>query len=198
MRAAVRCHVSAHMDRMDEAKGYLAAARGHLRPASVSLTAVGGLSGSGKSTVARRLAPTLGSPPGAVVLRSDEIRKRLWGRAPTERLPPEAYGPATSERVYGAMLQEAQIALGAGRCVVLDAVFLRPEERAAAGALAQRAGVAFEGLWLDVSPEVMAARIEGRRGDASDADRRVLEEQLRREPGTITWRKVRGGALDAV
>ncbi|HVY34536.1 MAG TPA: AAA family ATPase [Caulobacteraceae bacterium] len=188
VRAGVRTHVSAHMGQMDEARAYLAAALRHLEPGGASLTAVGGLSGSGKSTFARALAPALGAPPGAVVLRSDEIRKRLWGRAPTERLPEEAYAAGQSERVYGRMLREAGLALTAGRAVVLDAVFLRPEERQAAEDLARRAGVPFDGVWVQASPEVMAARIEARIGDASDADRRVLDEQLARDPGPITWR----------
>ena len=188
VRAAVRTHVSAHMGQMDEARAYLAAALRHLEPGAVSLTAVGGLSGSGKSTFARALAPALGAPPGAVVLRSDEIRKRLWGRAPSERLPAEAYSAEQSVRVYGQMLREAELILAAGRAVVLDAVFLRPEERAAAEDLARRAGVPFDGVWLQASPQVMAARIEARVGDASDAHRRVLDEQLARDPGPITWR----------
>jgi aminoglycoside phosphotransferase family enzyme/predicted kinase len=192
VRAAVRCHVSAHMGRIDQARGYLAAALGHLRPGAASLSAIGGLSGSGKSTLARRLAPTLARPPGAVVLRSDEIRKRLWGRAPTERLPAEAYAPGTSAAVYGRMFAEARVALDAGQAVVLDAVFLLPGERAAAEALARAAGVPFQGHWLEAPAEVMAARIAARAGDASDADQAVLEAQLGRDPGKIGW--ARGSA----
>jgi aminoglycoside phosphotransferase family enzyme/predicted kinase len=189
IRATVRTHVSAHMGLMDEARAYLAAAQRHLEPAPASLTAVGGLSGSGKSTFARKLAPTLGSAPGLVVLRSDEIRKRMWDRAPTDRLPPEAYAPGQSERVYGRMMREAKLALAAGRGVILDAVFLKADERMAAEDLAKAAGVAFDGVWLETPPQVMAARIEARAGDASDADRRVLDEQLQRDPGEIGWRR---------
>ena len=192
VRACVRAHVSAQMGGIDEARGYLVAALRHLEPSFASLTAVGGLSGSGKSTFARALAPNLGSPPGAVLLRSDDIRKRLWGVSPTDRLPAEAYGPGQSEGVYGQMLHEAELVLTAGRAVVLDAVFLKPAERTAAEDLARRVGVAFDGVWLQASPEVMAARIESRKGDASDADRRVLEEQLGRDPGQIAWRKIAG------
>jgi predicted kinase len=68
-------------------------------------------------------------------------------------------------------------------------VFLKPEERAAAQEAAKAAGVAFDGVWLEASLHVMAARIEARAGDASDADRRVLEEQLQRDPGEIGWRR---------
>lgn len=190
VRACVRAHVSAQMGRRDEARGYLAAAVTHLDPSDASLTAIGGLSGSGKSTLARRLAPTLGSPPGAVVLRSDEIRKRLWNVSPTERLPPQAYAAGQSERVYALMLREAERALAGGRCVVLDAVFLKQGERAAAEALARRLDVTFDGVWMQAPPQVMAERIVSRTSDASDADRHVLEEQLARDPGEITWRTV--------
>ncbi len=52
---------------------------------------IGGLPGTGKSTLARALAPELGAAPGALVLRSDEIRKRRHGVAPEQRLPADAY-----------------------------------------------------------------------------------------------------------
>ena len=183
-RAAVRAHVSAHDD---PARGrmYLDAARAHLAPGSVELRAVGGLSGAGKSTRARAIAPTLGAAPGAVVLRSDEVRKRLWGADPLDPLPPPAYAPGQSARVYAAMLDAARQALAAGRCVVLDAVFLRPEERAAAAACARAAGAPFAGEWLTAPPQVLHARVEARRGDASDANARVLAGQLAQDPGPL-------------
>jgi predicted kinase len=74
---------------------------------------------------------------------------------------------------------------------VLDAVFLRPKERQAAETAAGAA--AFQGLWLDLSPDVMAQRISSRTGDASDADVKVLEQQLRRNPGPITWKRIAPG-----
>jgi predicted kinase len=151
---------------------------------------LGGLSGSGKSTLSRALAPELGPAPGAVILRSDEIRKRLWGRDPRVALPPQAYAAGQSERVYGRMLEEAALVLKAGRPVILDAVFLKPEERAAAEAAAVAAVVPFHGVWLEAPPEVMTARLQARVGDASDADVMVLREQLQRGPGAVTWKRV--------
>ena len=65
------------------------------------VVAIGGLPGSGKSTLARALAPEIGSAPGALVLRSDEIRKRQHGVAPEQRLPQAAYSDAASEAVFG-------------------------------------------------------------------------------------------------
>jgi predicted kinase len=75
--------------------------------------------------------------------------------------------------------------------VVLDAAFLKPAERAAAEALAVKAGASFEGIWLDADPEALRARIAGRTGDASDADVAVLEAQLARDPGAIAWARRR-------
>jgi predicted kinase len=189
VRAAVRAHVTVNQDEADLARRYIAAAQAHLEPAGARLMAVGGLSGSGKTTHAREAALKLGAAPGAVVLRSDEIRKRLWGAAPLDRLPSEAYGPGQSERVYGAMMEAGRAALSAGRAVVLDAAFLKPGERAAAEALAAEAGVPFDGVWMDAAPEVLRARIAGRKDDASDADLKVLEMQLTLDLGEIGWRR---------
>ena len=184
-RAGVRAHVSGHADPGVGAR-YVAAARAHLAGAPPQLVAVGGLSGSGKSTVARAMAPALGRAPGAVVLRSDEVRKRLWGAGPLQRLAPEAYAPGESGRVYGRMFEEARAVLAAGQAVMLDAVFLKAEERAAASALALEAGAAFEGVWLAGDPAVLRARVAARRGDASDADVAVLEAQLSRDRGPLS------------
>ena len=62
-------------------------------------------------------------------------------------------------------MREAGLILKAGRPVILDAVFLKPQERDAAEAGAREAGVAFEGVWLDVPAEVMKQRLAGRTGD---------------------------------
>jgi predicted kinase len=125
-----------------------------------------------------------------VILRSDEIRKRLWGIAPTERLPNEAYGPGESERVYGRMFEAAAACLRAGRSVVLDAVFLKPAERAQAQAVAAACGAPFAGAWLEAPEVVLRERISGRHGDASDADIGVLAQQLKHDPGEIGWRRL--------
>jgi aminoglycoside phosphotransferase family enzyme/predicted kinase len=187
VRAGVRCHVQAHSHDLEAARAYLDAAIDHLKPHGAGVVAVGGLSGSGKSTFGRLVAPGLGASPGAVVLRTDEIRKRLWGVGPLEKLPPAAYERDFGRKVYEQMFHEAALALKAGRWVVMDAVFLDPAERARAAEVASAAGVPFEGVWLQAEPDVMRARVAARTGDASDADLAVLEQQLARDPGALDW-----------
>jgi hypothetical protein len=187
VRAAVRAHVNTLEGDVGLAGRYLRAAERHLDAQPPVLVAIGGLSGSGKSTLARALAPTLGAPPGAVVLRSDEIRKRLWGRGPKERLPPEAYARAAGEAVYETLFDTARTCLAAGRPVIADAVFLQVHERRRIEAVAREAGAAFHGVWLDAPPDTLLERVASRRDDASDADARVVGLQLALDPGPIDW-----------
>lgn len=199
VRAGVRTHVQAHSGDLEAASAYLDAGLRHLSPPPPKLTAVGGLSGSGKSTFARLIAPGLGASPGAVVLRTDEIRKRLLGVAPTASLPSSVYSPAFYNDVYDTLFREARALLDAGRAVVVDATFIQPELRGRVEALAKDAGVPFHGVWLQASPEVLAQRIEGREGDASDATVATLQMQLDRDVGPIDWIAVdaSGPAQDA-
>ena len=106
-------------------------------PPAPRLVAIGGLSGTGKSTVARGLAPDLAPLLGAVVIRSDVTRKRLGGVTPEERLPPSAYTAAMDRAVTARMAFDARRALRAGASVVLDATFLGAEARDCAAAVAR-------------------------------------------------------------
>ena len=203
IRAAIRAHIAATSaatqdgagnDAGQEAHCYLQLALALLAPSPPRLIAIGGLSGTGKSTIAKRLAPLIGLRPGARILRSDVIRKRLCGVAPETRLPPDAYTAEMSRRVYDAVRDKATAALRAGYCAIVDAVSLAPEERNSFAAVAVEARVPFTGIWLSAPTESIAARLTSRRGDASDATPKVLEQQLRQDPGFIDWIRVDAGA----
>lgn len=187
IRAAIRAMVAVQTlggsdgDRLAaEARAYLDEAAAVLGPPPPRLVAVGGLSGTGKTTVARRIAPAIGAAPGAVHLRSDTERKTMLGVAPLTRLPAEAYAPAVSAQVYDRLFTRAAAILAEGHSAILDATFLDSGEREAAQDLARRAGVPFRGIWLAGDPSLLVARVAARQGDASDADAAVLGRQAAR------------------
>ena len=187
VRAAVRAHVEAHSGQMEKATAYLKVALDHLSPPPARLVAVGGLSGSGKSRFSRELAPQIGASPGAVILRTDEIRKRLAGGPPTAELSQDKYSAEFSAKVYAKLLAEARALLAAGRTVILDATFLDPEFRHDVEDLAAAASVPFHGIWLDAPPAILKARVEARQNDASDATVAVLKNQLAHQSGPPPW-----------
>jgi uncharacterized protein len=170
------------------AVSYVLLARNYLeaRPRS-QLIAIGGLSGSGKSSVAQALAPDLGTFPGAVHVRSDVERKRMFGADAGERLPRAAYAAEVSDIVYGICRKRALMALESGQAVIVDAVHAKKDERDDIAEIAARAGAAFTGIWLDAPASAMRDRIAGRTGDVSDATPEVLDEQLRFDLGPQTF-----------
>lgn len=185
LRAMVRAHVEASRLHPELSLRYLRWDRDALRVAPAVVVAIGGLQGTGKSTLARALAPGLGRAPGALVLRSDEIRKRQHGIAPEAGLPAEAYGGAASRAVFGALFEAAAAAAAAGHAVIADATFIDPAHRRA---VVVAAGTApFLGIWLHAPVAVLEARIAARTGDASDADLAVLRASAAHDPGPGDW-----------
>ncbi len=207
MRAAVRAHVSAQtlgcqIGRMEtgaqealrrRAEGYARFAAQLTEPSEPCLIAIGGLSGTGKSTLARGLAPLLGGAIGAVVIRSDEVRKRHFGVAMQDHLPDTAYAPRVHARVYEMLEEEARLVLDAGQPVILDAVFAQQGQRDAIDRFAARSAVPFMGLWLEADRGTMEGRIARRCKDASDATISVMERQLDYDLGRIDWHRVDAG-----
>ena len=196
MRAMVLAHVAARGGNTEAARSYLESAIAYLRPMRPIVVAVGGLPGTGKSTLARALAPELGSAPGALIVRSDEIRKRLNGVAPEERLPQSAYSAKASGAVFGVLADTIQAAAEAGQAVVADAAFMHPAHRDLASEAAARAGVPFRGLWLQAPIALLEQRVADRTGDASDATVEVLRSAARGDPGAGAWVPI--DATDAI
>ena len=208
-RAAIRAHVTASAaaesaalaaaSARDEGRAYLALAGRFLEPAQPRLLAIGGLSGTGKTSLAMALGPSLGHAPGALVLRSDVIRKRLFGVSDDHRLGPDGYRPDVTARVYRTLREEAALILDAGHGVIAEAVHAGADERAAIEEVARQRGVAFVGLWLEAPRATLTTRIQARRADASDATVAVLDRQLGYALGDITWQRLdASGPLDAV
>jgi aminoglycoside phosphotransferase family enzyme/predicted kinase len=197
-RAAVRAKTSVTAARLQEdptrrreledaARDYLQMADLLLQPPAPCVVAIGGFSGSGKSTLARALAPTLGAVPGAVVVRSDEIRKQLCGVGPLARLGPEGYTPDVTRRVYGTIADRIRSVVDGSHAAIADAVCARLPDRTAIARIAEAAHVPFVGLWLDAPEAVLLARAGRRAGDASDADAAVIARQIRDGSGGVSW-----------
>jgi aminoglycoside phosphotransferase family enzyme/predicted kinase len=207
MRAAIRAKVTAERRARaapaeaaaigDSARRYFDLALRAIVPPAPVLIATGGRSGSGKSALARALAPHLASLPGAVVLRSDAERKALLGRPENEKLPPRAYAADVTAKVYAVIADKARRAVAAGHAAILDAVFARPDERALAEASAAALGVAFHGFFLDAPLATRLARVGARSRDASDADAAVVLAQESYELGPLAWTQIdAAGALE--
>jgi aminoglycoside phosphotransferase family enzyme/predicted kinase len=190
IRAMVRAHVQMSRQQSDDAARYLRASLGALHGQMPVLVAIGGLQGTGKSTLARALAPTLGRAPGAVVLRSDETRKRLFNALPEEKLAPVCYGAGANARVNTALLADVATALQGGQAVVADGTFLHEPLRRGIEAAARSAGVPFVGLWLEADLDTLVQRVGARQGDASDAGPDIVRVAAAVEPGRITWHRL--------
>ncbi|MGJ0506357.1 MAG: AAA family ATPase [Methylocystis sp.] len=191
LRATIRAHVEASQGHDDTARAFFDASRALLREPHGAIVAIGGFSGSGKSSVAAALAPRLDAPaPGARILNSDRIRKRLFGAQPTERLPADAYRGEVSARVYEELVGAATRAARAGWPVIAEAVFDRAPDRAAIEAAARAAGALFTGFWLDADLAQRLARVDRRVNDASDATGDVLKAQATKDTGEMSWRRV--------
>ena len=183
IRATIRAHVCAATAANGDdhsagiAKAYLDLAAALLADLPVALIALGGLSGTGKSTIARALAAKVGASPGARIIRTDIIRKRLAGVSPETRLARATYTRAASHAAYTAALTLARQGLSAGCSIIVDAVFAEAQDRAAVRSLAAATGAHWLGLWLEAPLAKRLERIRTRSRDASDADVAVARQQ---------------------
>ena len=196
LRAAIRAKVlfarlgpacRDEADVMQSARTYFELAHRVIRPAAPRLVAIGGLSGTGKSVLARALAPDVNPEPGAVVLRSDVLRKQLLHVNETDRLPATAYQPEITRQIYEVLGQRAIRILSRGHSVVVDAVFAHPTERTAIRDAARKLGVQFVGLYLQTDLATRLRRVGDRRRDASDATPEIAALQENYDIGAVDW-----------
>ena len=181
-RAHIRCKVAclrvAQGDESsaDEAMALLRLTAKHLERTRVRVALVGGLPGTGKSTLAAGLADRLGWS----VLRSDEVRKDLAGLGHTARTDAGyeegIYSPESTQRTYAEMLRRARVLLERGECVLLDASWGSAGLRADAARMAAESSAELHELRCTAPPEAAAHRLDARAAidrDASDATRAV-------------------------
>jgi uncharacterized protein len=194
IRAAIRAHVlPARAGRANsdsaakDARAYFDLAKQLIHPHPPTLVAVGGLSGTGKSAMARALAPYALPQPGAIILRSDVVRKQLFEVAPEQKLPETAYRPQISNEVYDVLSQQVDRVLSQGHSAMADAVFARESERAAIMHIARRAHVRFVGTFLVADLRIRQERIARRTADASDATTEIAELQEQYHVGAVDW-----------
>ena len=155
------------------------------------LVACGGLSGSGKSRIARESAPFIGNPPGAVILRDDVLRKNLLNTGLEEHLDPSEYTPELENKVFDQLCDECRRMLGAGQSVVADALFHDVRQRRAIEEVAKEMNVDFQGLWVDAPLEIRIERVASRKRNPSDVKTaEELRRQLDVDVGPVTWDKI--------
>lgn len=190
IRAAIRSHVLFTKNQQspadngvaEEAKSYFDLALTFLRPARPSLIAIGGKSGTGKSVLARDLAALVGTPPGAVILRSDVIRKELFGVDP--------YTPGVTERIYDTLNDRARQIIAQGFSVIVDAAFLQEEKRDKLSMEAKGIEADFRAVFLDADLDIRLSRVGARKRDASDASSKVASQQEDYDIGRVRWAHV--------
>lgn len=200
-RAGISAHTNAQMSQLEpdnkRAEAYAETARQFLdlgikflEPPAPQLVASGGLSGSGKSRLSREIAPFIGGCPGATVLRTDVIRKRLVGVQPHVRLKKEHYGPEMNEKTYQALFDETRKILKTGHTVLADGIFADPYNRDRIENVAKEVGVPFQGFWMDAPLELRAERVASRKRNPSDVTNKVLMRQLDVDVGEVKWHKI--------
>lgn len=180
--AAIRASQSGLRNDWQEYADYISLAESlSTMPTRPLLAITHGLSGSGKTTFTQRLLERL----GAVRLRSDVERKRLFGLAPQEKsgsgIDSGLYTKEAGERTYARLAQLAQAVIGAGFPLIVDAAFLKQTERDAFRALAAELDTQFAILDFRAAPATLRERIvdrERKENDVSEATLAVLERQL--------------------
>jgi aminoglycoside phosphotransferase family enzyme/predicted kinase len=186
LRAAQPAPAVARRAANDAVRHYLDLAVATSRPPHPVLMITHGLSGSGKTTLTQGLLEAI----GALRLRADIERKRLFGRLPLARgdasLNQAMYSDDATRTTYERLLERAHVVIRAGFSVILDATFLRRHQRDAARDAAMALDVPFVILDFDAELQILRARVEKRHeraDDASDAGLDVLEAQrLSAEP----------------
>ena len=138
-------------------------------PSSAFLLAIGGPTGAGKTTLAYRLVKEHPALTDALVVEGDQMRRALLGYDLKTAMPPEAYTDDVSLRVREGLDALIAQSLGEGRAVIDASGFWSADSRRAIETLANKCGVPFVGLWLDVPRDELERRITERLAERASA-----------------------------
>jgi predicted kinase len=183
LRAAVRLAVAVPDGRLEHAASYRDLALYLLQNSVPKAIAIGGLSGTGKSSLAREVAPMLPGSAGARILRTDVIRKQVRSIAPETPAAASAYTTDQRMLIYERMVRQAREAASAGASIVLDATFQDEDARK----LMDTGLARTQRFWLEAPLETRLARIGARTADASDASARVAIAQEHGATSPSDW-----------
>lgn len=171
-----------------EFESYLELAATYTKQTAPMLIIMRGLSGSGKSTVSQQLLDRL----GAIRVRSDVERKRLYhitSSKSKDEIDSGLYSAQASQRTYKKLIELCSHIINAGFSVIIDAAFLKHEQRQPFQLLAESLGVRYNILEIIAPSDTLRQRIIERKQDVSDADLAVLEHQL------SNWQALHDGEL---
>jgi predicted kinase len=151
------------------------------------LIAFGGLSGSGKSCAAHGFLTLINHSSEAQLLRSDVLRKKLFGCDSLDRLDTIGYSWEATKATFDTLYQQSEAILFKGKSVIADAVFANEKHRWEIENVAAQVGVKFQGIWLEADLKTRLHRVNCRVNDASDADAEVVLLQESYSLGIINW-----------
>jgi aminoglycoside phosphotransferase family enzyme/predicted kinase len=161
-----------------EFKSYLELATGYTQQPTPKLIIMRGVSASGKSSVSQKLLDAL----RMIRIRSDAERKRLFDIAPTDSASSDIdtglYSKQASQKTYAKLMELASAVISYGYSVIVDAAFLKHEQRKSFQTLSEHLSVPYIILEITAPEEILRKRIAERKHDVSDADLAVLEHQL--------------------
>jgi predicted kinase len=149
------------------------------------MIAVGGFSGSGKTSLARALQKEIAN---AVHIDADATRREILGIAETGPFPEGSFTAEVTQRMIADMHRRVREALTAGKSVIVSSIFNTLPSRAEQERLAADGGALFSGLWLQADKSVLLDRVTRRVNDVSEAGAEVVHGQMSMDAGAITWR----------
>ena len=157
-----------------EASSYFDLAESFANHKKAKLWITCGLSGSGKSTIARRIA----AKEEFLIIRSDALRKHLTGMPLYEKGPKHIYTSEISQTTYEKLIELADFLTGFGVSVLLDAKFDRRKWRLKAMKLATEKQLDYKIVYCKADPDELKKRLKERSGDVSDADSSLIDQQV--------------------